>query len=256
MPEFVDLDIRDDAAYVTMNRPPANALSDGLIDELLEAASSIETSSCRVAVLRSEQAIFMAGADLGMVEWTRQGVETMNVRFQALMETWAGLSAPTVALINGHALGGGCEMALACDFRIMVRGKAKIGLPEVSRGLLPAAGGTQRMLRLLGAARAREYAMLGHLLDADEAASVGLITKACEGEELAAEGDVLVRELLALPFKAVSAVKRCLLEGQDLPLREGLLVERREVVELADSADSVEGIRSFVEKRQPVWSHG
>jgi enoyl-CoA hydratase len=171
------------------------------------------------------------------------------------MQVWAHLTCPTVALINGHALGGGCELALACDWRIMARGPARIGLPEVRRGLLPAAGGTQRVLRLVGAARARDIAMLGRLLDADTAAAIGLVTEACDAEDLEGAGEKLVSQILALPFMASAAIKRCLLEGAEVSLAEGMLIERREAVGLADSADSVEGIRAFVEKREPEWSH-
>ena len=121
------------------------------------------------------------------------------MRFQATVNDWENIPGATIAVINGHAAGGGCEMTLACDWRLMARGRPKIGLPEGPKGLLPAGGGTQRMVRLLGRARALDMCIRGRLVDADEAERIGLVHEAVDPDELDARSEALAEELLALP---------------------------------------------------------
>jgi enoyl-CoA hydratase len=199
--------------------------------------------------------MFQAGADLDNVNvaW-----DTINERigwFQATTNAWEAIPCPTIALINGHALGGGCEMALACDFRIMARGRGRIGLPEVRRGLLAAGGGTQRTARLLGRQVALDLSLRGRMLDADEAERIGLVNEACDPEQLEARGQALADELLALPRLTLAAVKRCVIQGLETDLKGGLAIERAEMTGLGDTMDAHEGVQAFVEKREPVWVH-
>ena len=149
---------RDDRGVVvaSMNRPPVNALDVAMMDDLAAVAAEVAAEGrARALIVRSAvPGAFMAGADLSMVRDNLDAVADLNTRLRVALDALERLPVPTIAAIGGHALGGGCELALVCDFRIMARGTARIGLPEVLRGLLPAGGGTQRMVRLLGRARA------------------------------------------------------------------------------------------------------
>lgn len=249
------LDLRHDGvAEVTLDRAPANSADFEMLEELTTMALGFARDIPRVVTLASAHPIFMAGADLGAVELSAAKLSPFNLAFQAAMNAWAAIPCPAIAAINGHALGGGCELTLACDWRIMVRGRPRIGFPEVRRGLIAAGGGTQRAARLLGAARAKDLLMRGRLLDADEAERIGLVSEACDSDKLAHCVDALVQDLLTLPTHAVRASKRCVDEGLETTLAGGLAVERREVLALADTQDAAEGVRAFLEKREPVWT--
>jgi enoyl-CoA hydratase/carnithine racemase len=243
------------ATRVTMDRPPANALNDELNAELSAAVDHLIERNPRVVVLASAQPMFMAGADLGNVNVSWGQISTKVAEFQATGNKWERLPMPTIALINGHALGAGCEMSLVCDWRIMARGRGRIGLPEVRRGLLAGGGGTQRTTRMLGRARALDLNMRGLMIDADEAYRIGLISEVCDPDDLEARGQALVDELLGLPRMSLAAIKRCILEGGELDLTAGLKVEQREMTALGETEDTREGVQSFLEKRDPDWVH-
>lgn len=250
---------RDDRGVVTvtLTRPPVNALSVALMVELRDLAHDLAAADgVRVLVLRSSApGVFMAGADLQDVLAHLDDVAPLNALLRSALDTLERLPFPTIAGLNGHALGGGCELALACDFRLMARGRARIGLPEVQRGLLAAGGGTQRALRVLGRARALDFVMRGRLLDADEAERLGLVTEAVDEVELESAIAKLVEEFLALPAMALAAAKRVVLEGADVPLAEGLTLEGAAMQQLlTTSQDSREGIASFLEKRAPIFT--
>lgn len=245
----------DGIARVTMNRPPANAVSDRLVAELDMAADELATSNARVVVLRSALDIFMAGADLKMVDEGWPTVDERIRRFQWAFSKWERLPCPTIAVLNGHTLGAGCELALSCDWRVMARGPGRIGLPEVLRGVLAAAGGTQRLTRLIGRAMAMDMAVRGRMIDADEALRIGLVTIACDAGELEVQAEALAAELAALPRQTVAAIKRCVNAHSEPLLDQGLAVEVREMLALRETADAREGVRSFVEKRSPVFVH-
>jgi enoyl-CoA hydratase/carnithine racemase len=253
--EHFNVSRRDGVTTVTMDRPPANAVNHDVIREIREKAEAIDADpDVRVVVLRSAvPRMFMAGADLvGMVDTGWAELAQTISEFQSSVNRWEAIKAPTIAVIEGWAMGAGCELALACDFRIMARG-ARIGLPEVKRSLLPAGGGTQRAARLVGRTRAVELAMLGHGMDADWAERVNLVTRALDPPGVQKYVDELVADLEQLPPLAVSAIKRCVLQGPDVSLAEGLLIEKREMTALGETADAREGVRSFVEKRDPVY---
>lgn len=242
---------------MTLTRPPVNALSVALMTELEEVARALESDrGVRVAVLLSSvPGVFMAGADLSDVLSRLDDVAGLNRLLRSALDRWERLPFPTIASIDGHALGGGCELALACDFRIMSRGRPRIGLPEVKRGLLAAGGGTQRVLRVVGRARALDLVMRGRLLAAEEAEHIGLITQAVESSERAAATQSFIEELLELPAMAVAAAKRVVLDGDDVPLAAGLTLEGEAMQDLVSgSADSREGITAFLEKRTPVFT--
>jgi enoyl-CoA hydratase len=244
-----------DLARLVLSRPPANALNDEVIEELHAAVDELTASTARLVLLASDQPMFMAGADLDNINNAWDSTAARIVAFQTAVTRIERLPMPTIALLNGHALGAGCELSLACDWRFMVRGKARIGLPEVRRGLIPAGGGTQRMSRLLGRPAALDLCLRGRMLSADEAESIGLITQACDADDLDGLGRALALELLALPKLTLAAIKRCILDGGDQDLANGLEVEQREMTAIAATADAHEGTRSFLEKREPIWVH-
>lgn len=243
------------SSRLVLSRPPANALSDELIGELHESIDLLTGSSARLLLVTSDQRMFMAGADLANIDSGWDEVPARISAFQSAVTRLEQLDMPTIALINGHALGAGCELALACDWRLMARGKARIGLPEVRRGLIAAGGGTQRMTRLLGRASALDLCLRGRMLTADEALAVGLISQACDESELHVLSEELALEILALPKLTLAAIKRCIIEGGNLDLEAGLAVEKREMIQVASTSDAREGTRSFLEKRDPIWIH-
>jgi enoyl-CoA hydratase/carnithine racemase len=250
---------RDERGVVSavLSRPPVNALSVALMEELRTLAADIGAQDgVRVLVIRSAvPGVFMVGADLQDVLARLDDVASLNALLRSALDAIERLPFPTIAALPGHALGGGCELALACDFRLMARGRGRIGLPEVKRGLLAAGGGTQRALRNLGRARALEFVMRGSILDADEAERIGLITKAVDAAELQAATADLVAEFLALPAMALAAAKRVVLEGDDLTIADGLTLEGAAMTDLVTtSQDTREGINSFLEKRDPVFT--
>jgi enoyl-CoA hydratase/carnithine racemase len=239
-----------------MNRPPANALNLELIDELAHVANELSDDETRVVILRSALPIFMAGADLvHMVDSGWDALRNTIVRFQSAVNDWEAIPCATIAVINGHAAGGGCEMTLACDWRLMARGRPRIGLPEGPKGLLPAGGGTQRMVRLLGRGRAMDMCVRGRLIDAVEAERIGLVHEAVDAEQLDARSEELAAELLTLPQKTLRAIKRCIIQGGDTDLLSGLKIEEEEMSGLGETEDAREGVRAFVEKRPPVFVH-
>lgn len=152
---------------------------------------------------------------------------------------------PVICAINAPVAGGGCELALACDFRFMSR-KATIGLPEVNVGILPGGGGTQRMARLLGIAKALEMILLGKVVDADEAERIGLVHRACDPEELMPVAIAFAKELAARPPLAIAHIKRCIYEGSEMPLEEGLALEGQLFRELMTSDDALRLMSEYV----------
>ena len=254
-PQHIQYDQRSERlVHVVLDRPPANALSIELMDQLDAVAARLEASQAQVVILRSAQRMFMAGADLNMVNQGWDNLRATIQKCQRLMNRWEALPMMTVAVINGHAAGAGCELSLASDWRIMARGRPKIGLPEVLRGLLPGAGGTQRMSRLLGRGRALDLCLRGRLIDADEAERIGLISEAVDADGLDARVDELADELLALPRLPTQAIKRCILQGLETSLVEGLRIEENEMSGLGETEDTREGVAAFIEKREPRFA--
>ena len=241
----------DGLTRVTFVRPPANALNSDLIDDIQRCAEALSSDTPRVVVLDSAAPMFMAGADLSMVNTGWDNLRETVGRFQAAVNAWEAIPCPTIASINGHALGVGCEISLACDFRIMARGKGRIGLPEVLRGLIAAGGGTQRTVRLLGRTHAMNLSMRGLMIDADHAERIGLVTAAVDSGELEVATSALAEELLALPTITLAGIKRCINVGGDLDLHGGLALEKAEMSALGATEDTREGVAAFVEKRAP-----
>ncbi len=276
--EFFDIEKRKGVGRVTINRPPANAMSVDFLEELGRLLEELEVDrEVRVVIFRSAlPKYFMAGMDLktmppgvdiGEIDPSLGPQAIMKKMFESLsgklgevfgilqrsINQVESLPKPTIAAINGHALGGGLEFSLACDFRIMARGPGTVGLTEVSLGFLPGAGGTQRLPRLLGRAKALEMILLSRRLTAEEAEATGLVNQVVEPEELDAEADKLAAELATKATLAIGAVKRCVRGSEDLPMEQGLALENQCLAEMMLTDDMVEGISSFMMGKPPEY---
>jgi len=177
-----------------------------------------------------------------------------NTRLQITINQIEDLPFPVIAAINGHAMGGGLELALACDFRFMAKGKARVGLPELNLGLLPGAGGTQRLSRLIGRSRAKDIIYNRRLLDAGDALTTGVIDRVYEPESLLDQCLTYAEEFKDQAGVAVSVVKECINKGLELSLRDGLALEMRGLERLLNTADAREGVGAFLEKRKPRFT--
>jgi enoyl-CoA hydratase/carnithine racemase len=243
-------------AEVVLDRPPANAIDLVTLAELKQAAQALSLDKAvRVVLLKSAlEPIFAGGFDLDFLGESWDDMLPMVREFQEAANAWVRIPSPTIAVIGGHAAGGGCELALVCDFRIMARGRATIGVPEVKLGLLPSGGGTTRLPRLIGRAAALDLLLRGRLVKADEAERIGLITLATDTEDLERAARALAEELASLPPLAVREIKRCVDLGLDGPLSAGFALEERGNLALAQTADAREGVAAFTERRAPSFT--
>jgi enoyl-CoA hydratase/carnithine racemase len=249
---------RDGAVAVCLiDKPPANALDEEMHAAFAELLTWLEEDgSVRAVVLGStHESIFMAGAKLDEFPDEHFGAEATAHRVDLAQNTFMRvqrLPKPVVAAITGHALGGGCELSLACDFRVMTEGKALIGCPEIRLGIIPGGGGTQRLPRLIGRSKAARMLLLGERLKAAEAAEIGLVDDACATPQatLAAAKELAAR-LAEMPAPGLRLIKQCLNDGYDPTLQAGLLVERAAAIEALAQPEAREGLRAFLEKREP-----
>jgi enoyl-CoA hydratase len=245
----------DGVALVTIDRPAAlNALSFGLLDELGDELERLDRDGrTRVAVLTgSGERAFAAGADI--VELAEQTPERLRSerRFDAWNRLWS-IEIPLIAAVRGFALGGGCELAMACDL-IVAGDDAQFGQPEIRIGVMPGAGGTQRLTRAIGVARAMELILTGRSMPAAEAFAAGLVTTVVPAGDTVRAALDLADRIAAMPPLAVRAAKRSVLAAAELPLAAGLRAEREAFFDLFATDDQREGMRAFQEKRTPVWT--
>ncbi len=239
----------DGVELLVLKNPPVNALSRALLDELDRAFDGMPATT-RAVVLTGDGTYFSAGADLKEIAATGLDQAPQAVaRGQATFTKIARFRAPVLAAINGLAVGGGLELALACDLRVAGE-SAKLGAPEVLYGLMPAYGGTQRLPRTVGLARAKELIFTGAMISATEALKIGLVNRTVPaGQELRATRD-LAHTIAQRAPKAVAAAKRAIADGWERPLDEGLAHEGQLFEhEVLPSDDLLEGITSFVERR-------
>jgi enoyl-CoA hydratase len=242
-------------ALVTLDRPEAlNALSFDLLDQLVEALEAHDADpACRAIVITGAgQRAFAAGADIRELEPQTAASLTEGRRF----EVWDRLDAiglPLIAAVRGVALGGGCELAMACDM-IVAAEDAGFGQPEIRIGVMPGAGGTQRLTRAIGKARAMELILTGRTMTAAEADAHGLLTQVVPAEATIDAALELAGRIAAMPPLAVRAAKAAVLDAGRRPLDEGLRREREVFFSLFDTDDQAEGMAAFTQKRPPVWS--
>jgi enoyl-CoA hydratase len=245
-------------AVVTLNRPKVlNALNARMICELGAALSELDAQeSVRVVILTgSGEKAFAAGADIGELNALRGALAgaALSRTGHALTQAMERMRKPIIAAINGFALGGGCELALACDIRIASE-NARFAQPEVSLGLMPGFGGTQRTARLLGRGMALYLCLSGEMLTAEQARQAGLCEKVVPPAELLSEAKRLAEVIASKAPLALAAVKRAIDQGIGVPLAEGLALEALHFGSLVDTNDFVEGTKAFLEKRLPRFT--
>ena len=245
----------DGVALVTIDRPDAlNALSFDLLRELAAAFEALDADpACRAIVLTgSGTRAFAAGADIRELAIQTSASLASGGDFDA----WVRIDAvglPLIAAVRGFALGGGCELAMACDM-LIAGDDARFGQPEINLGVIPGAGGTQRLTRAIGSARAMEMILTGRTMTADEAAAAGLVTRVVPAEATVDAALELAARIAAMPPLAVRAAKRAVRAAAELPLTHGLAAERQAFFALFDTDDQREGMSAFIEKRPAAWT--
>lgn len=246
----VDVAVEAGVAVLAISRPPANALDLELLDELARLFSALgDDPEVRAVILTAAGPIFVAGADLKVASGLGPGgFERFVSAAQRACDTIEACPVPTIAALNGATLGGGLEVALACDLRFAAA-TARLGLPEAKLGLLPAAGGTQRLSRVLTKGRALELLYSGAIIDAARAEALGLVERVVDPDALLSETKTFAEGLAGQPRHALGAIKRCVLTGMHAGMDAGLRTEAQEVLELYRSDMTQELIRAFVEKR-------
>lgn len=249
--EFVEVTRDGPVALVRLNRPPVNALSEQLARELDGAFSECAAPDIR-AVVVTGQPHFAAGADIkGFKETFDSGGQ--EVTASTLLDSISRLESlekPTIAAVHGYALGGGCELSLGCDFRYMAE-DAKIGQPEILLGLIPGAGGTQRLQRLVGFQTAKEMVYTGRQVGAEEAKAIGYADKVLPADEVL---DAALEDAAGWASKAtlaIAAAKKALAAGRGVPLDEALAIEQVGFQASFGTEDAREGVNAFIEKREP-----
>jgi enoyl-CoA hydratase/carnithine racemase len=248
MAEFVRLEIADGIGTIRLDRAPVNALNDTLTAELLVAArAAAAADEVRAVIVYGGEKVFAAGADIK--EMAEAGYVQMSSRadgLQGALNAVAAIGKPVVAAITGYALGGGMELALACDFRIAGE-KAKLGQPEILLGVIPGAGGTQRLPRLIGPSRAKDLVFSGRMVDSAEALRIGLVDQVVPDGDVYSAAVTMMSRYVTGPVVALRAAKAAIDHGLDVDLATGLEIERIQFAALFATDDQREGMRSFLE---------
>lgn len=254
MNQNVEVSLDGYVAIIKMNRSPSNAFNQEFVDELNEVVAQLAANAeVRAIVIASRvDRFFATGADIKLI--FEMDVKKVLAGLTKLFNAIQYMPKPVIAMIKGHALGGGCELALACDFRFMAKGSATIGLPEVNLGIISAAGGTQRMSRLLGRGKATELLFEGRQIGAQEALDIGLIHRAYGNEDLVAKTLEYAHSLSNQAPIAIQLIKKCLNEGMDAKIEKGLEAEREALFAALQTEDAKEGVRSYLEKRSPIFT--
>lgn len=238
-------------AVITLNRPPANAISEALMRELNDALASVETDEAvrAVIVTGAGDRIFCAGADLGSA--FSGGNLGAFIRFgNGVLRKIERFPKPVIAALNGHALGGGCEIAMACHFRLL-KESARMGQTESNLGIIPGFGGTQRMPRLIGRTRALEFLILGTQIPAPDCLTLGLVNRLTREGETLNDAKALARQIAARPPIATRLILESVDDGLEAPIDQALEIETRAFLETLRTEDAAEGIQAFFAKREP-----
>lgn len=251
----ISVETRDAVGLVTLNRPDAlNALNSALIDELNQALDAFEADSAigAIVITGSEKA-FAAGADIKEM----QSQSYMDVYLGDFIGKWERVSQcrkPVIAAVAGYALGGGCEMAMMCDF-ILAADTAKFGQPEINLGAMPGAGGTQRLTRFVGKSKAMEMCLTGRMMDADEAERSGLVSRIVPAADLVDEAVKTAAVIAAKSMPIAMMTKETVNRAYETTLSEGVRFERRVFHSMFATNDQKEGMAAFAEKRKPKFSN-
>jgi len=242
-------------ALITLHRPDAlNALNSALIDELGAAVDALEADDAIgcIVVTGSEKA-FAAGADIKEM----QAKSYMDAYMENFISKWERITTcrkPVIAAVNGFALGGGCELAMMCDF-IIAGDKAKFGQPEIKLGILPGAGGSQRLTRFVGKSKAMEMCLTGRMMDAEEAERAGLASRVVPADELLEDALKTAAAIAGMGRPATYMVKESVNRSYETTMAEGILFERRTFHAAFATEDQKEGMAAFAEKRKANWQH-
>ena len=249
------VEIESNVAILKINRPKMlNALNTETLKELEEAFNSLEENkSVRVIVLTGEGKAFVAGADISeMKDMSPEEARNFAAFGQKIFRKIETSEKPTIAAMNGFALGGGCELAMCCDIRL-VSNKAKIGLPEVSLGITPGFAGTQRLPRIVGSAKAKELIFTAGTINAEEALEIGLVNRVIEDEELMEKAMEMANTIASRSFTAIKYAKKAVTTGSHVDMETANAIEADSFALCFASADQKEGMSAFLEKRKPKF---
>lgn len=249
-------EVQGRVALLTLNRPKAlNALNDALMDELGQALLKYDADDdIGAIIITGSEKAFAAGADIAaMANWTHMDVFKSEY-ITRNWETMLRIRKPIIAAVSGYALGGGCELAMMCDF-IIASDTAKFGQPEIKLGILPGAGGSQRLPRAIGKAKAMDMVLTGRMMDAAEAERSGLVSRVVATDRLMAEAVEVATVIASMSLPSVMMAKESVNRAWESPLSEGLLFERRAFHSLFGTEDQKEGMKAFLEKRAPAFKH-
>lgn len=253
--QFVTYTVEDSIAVVTINHPPANTLSGAVMAEIDQVFSEFEKDpNVKAVVFTGAGQAFISGADIrefGAVNSAKKGEEVTS-RGQMIFNKIEGLDKPVIAAINGWCLGGGLELAMACHIRIASE-RARFGQPEINLGIIPGFGGTQRLMRIAGKARAIELILTGDMINAAEAKAINLVNKVVPEAELMKQSIGLAKKIASKGRVAVQKAMEAILEGDGQPLSEALKRESKNFGILCETSDMKEGVKAFLEKRQPKF---
>ena len=249
--ETIIVEVEDHVALITLNRPDAlNALNDQLLTELVQALNEAQDNDkVRCIVLTGSEKAFAAGADIKMMS-DKSFVEVFSEDlFGPEAEAITRIRKPVIAAVSGYALGGGCELAMMCDF-IICSDTARFGQPEINLGVMAGMGGSQRLTRFIGKSKAMDMNLTGRFMDADEAERSGLVSRVVPSKKLMEEAMQAAQKIAEKSMISVMAVKEAVNRSYEVPLAEGLLYERRVFQSLFATEDQKEGMAAFAEKRE------
>ncbi|CAI8902801.1 enoyl-CoA hydratase [Bacillus pseudomycoides] len=247
-------------AVITIQNPPVNTLSLEVVQQLLDVLEEIEIDNDITVVIITGigEKAFVAGGDIKeFPDWMGKGgeyAEMKSLKLQQPLNQLGNLSKPTIAAINGLALGGGCELALACDLRV-IEEQVSIGLPEITLGLFPGAGGTQRLPRLIGEGKAKEMMFTGKPITAKEAKEIGLVNYITPRGKALNTAKEIAKDISKFSLPALSYMKLAIREGAAVPLQKGLEIEARYFGKVFQTEDVKEGVKAFIEKRIPHFTN-
>lgn len=250
---YIELEQRGHVGIITINRPEVlNALNDRVMHELHELLDDLDNrEDIHVLIITGAGRAFVAGADIGeMVDFSAVNAKTFSQHGNRTLSRLSRLTRPVIAAVNGFALGGGCELAMACDIRVASE-KAKFGMPEVGLGITPGFGGTQRLARIVGMSVATELILTGRIINAQEALSIGLVNHVYPPEEMLDKALELANAIAAQPQVAVRQAKQAIRTGKQIDINTGVEYESESFGLCFSTQDQKEAMRAFLEKRKP-----
>ncbi|MFQ5455248.1 MAG: enoyl-CoA hydratase [Nitrospirota bacterium] len=251
--QYINLMIEDKVAKVTINNPPANALSSPVMKELQETFKELaDNNDVKVIIVTGAGNFFVAGADIkeiAAISSAERG-EELTAAGQGILNIIEGMEKPVIAAINGFCLGGGLELSMACHIRI-AGDRVRFGQPEINLGIIPGFGGTQRLARLVGRAKAIELILTGDVISAQDAKAIGLVNKIVPGGDVIKHANGLAKKIASKGGIALRSALKAIKEGYYLSLEDGLKLESRLFGKVCETEDMKEGLNAFIEKRQP-----